>query len=159
MTQIHHKNKYMAYAAATQTVGKTQQIIMLYDGVIKLIQQSKDAIREQRIEDRYNLVLKASNIIHGLQGCLDFENGGEIAKILFSFYSTVDNKLFTIHRTNSIESCDSVIEDLKQMRDAWVAIDQQSLAKASAAPIEEAAEQAVAAIPANKEIPSIIVSA
>ncbi len=127
-----HKNKYQAYAAATQTVAKTQQIIMLYDGVIRLVQQAKEAISQRRIEDRYNLLIKASEIINGLQGCLDFENGKEIAGILFSFYSTVESRIFSIHRTNSLEVCDEVIADLKQMRDAWVAVDEKSLAEQAA---------------------------
>lgn len=152
------KNKYQAYAAATQTVAKTQQIIMLYDGIIKLIQQGKDAIREKRIEDRYNLLLKASNIVHGLQGCLDFENGGEIAKVLYSFYSSVDSKLFSVHRTNSIEACDEVINDLKQMRDAWAAVDEQVLAEQAPKPPETAAETPAPA-PSPGAAPSVVLSA
>lgn len=134
-----YKQQYRAYASATLTVGKTQQIILLYEGIIKLLQQAKDAIREKRIEDRYNLVIKASTIIHGLQGCLDFENGKEIANVLYSFYSSIDNRLFSIHRDNSLEICDSVIEDLKQMRDAWIAVDE---AEAAAAPVEQTLQPA-----------------
>jgi flagellar protein FliS len=118
------KHQYQAYVAATHTVGKTQQIIMLYDGVIRLVQQAKEAITEKRIEDRYNLLVKASSIIHGLQGCLDFESGQEIANVLYRFYSSVDSKLFSVHRDNSIETCDDIINDLKQMREAWVSIDE-----------------------------------
>lgn len=125
------KHQYQAYTAATQTVAKTQQILMLYDGVIRLIQQGKDAINENRIEDRYNLIMKASNIIHGLQGCLDFENGGDIANVLYGFYSSIDSQLFSIHRTNSTQTCDDVIASLKQMRDAWAAVDNQMLLQAA----------------------------
>lgn len=127
MIATTQKHKYQAYAAATQTVAKTQQIIMLYDGIIRLVQQAKEAIVEKRIEDRYNLLIKASSIIGGLQGCLDFENGKEIAGVLYSFYSSIDNRLFSVHRDNSLETCDQVISDLKQMRDAWVAVDEATL--------------------------------
>lgn len=119
--QRHH---YQAYATATQTVARTKQIVMLYDGVIRYVQQAKDAIREKRIEDRYHLLVKASDIIAGLQACLDFENGGEIARILFNFYSSVDGRIFSIHRDNSLQTCDEVIAELKQMRDVWHEIDQ-----------------------------------
>lgn len=120
------KNKYQAYATATQTVAPVRQIILLYEGTIRLVQQAKEAIAEKRIEDRYNLLIKASELIGGLQGCLDFDNGGEIAKILYSYYSSIDARLFAIHRTNSTEDCDGIIADLKQMRDAWNEIDQSS---------------------------------
>jgi flagellar biosynthetic protein FliS len=78
------KQKYQAYAAATQTVAGTRQVVMLYDGAIRFVQQAKEAIRERRIEDRYNLLMKASGIVSGLQNCLDFERGGKIAKISVS---------------------------------------------------------------------------
>jgi flagellar protein FliS len=117
------RQKYQAYASATQTVAKTQQIVMLYDGAIRYIQQAKEAIREKRIEDRYHLLVKAGEIIVGLQSCLDFENGKDIAKILYNFYSSIDSRLFAIHRSNSMEACDEVITELKQMREVWHEID------------------------------------
>lgn len=118
------KHKYQAYAAATQTVAKTRQIVLLYDGTIRFVQQAKDAIRDKRIEDRYHLIIRASDIIAGLQSCLDFEQGGDIAKLLYQFYASIETRLFSVHRTNSIETCDAIIADLKQMRDVWHEIDQ-----------------------------------
>src|SRR5665213_318826 len=105
-----HKTKYQAYAAATQTVAKTKQIVMLYDGVIRFLQQAKDAIGQKRIEDRSNLLIKASSIIQGLQACLDFEKGGDIAKVLYGFYTNVDLRILSIHRTNSLQTCEEVID-------------------------------------------------
>ncbi|MEZ5690674.1 MAG: flagellar protein FliS [Rickettsiales bacterium] len=113
------QQKYKAYAAATQTIAPVRQIILLYEAIIRCVQQSKEAINENRIEDRYNLLIKASNLIGGLQGCLDFDNGGDIARILYSYYASMDARIFSIHRTNSIEDCEAIVEDLKQMRDAW----------------------------------------
>ena len=121
-----HKQKYQAYAAATQTAPKTKQILMLYDGVIRLVQQAREAIREKRIEQRYRALARATDIIMGLQGCLDFENGGDVARILYNFYSTIDSHIFSIHRTNSMETCDEVIAELKKMRSAWQEIDQSA---------------------------------
>jgi flagellar secretion chaperone FliS len=124
--------KYQAYASATQTVAKTKQIVMLYDGAIRYIQQAKEAIREKRIEDRYRLLVKTGEIINGLQACLDFENGKEIARVLYQFYSSIDNRLFGIHRSNSIEECDEVIAELKQMREVWHEIDQGNIGETPA---------------------------
>ncbi len=117
------RNQYQAYAAATQTVAKTKQIVMLYDGAIRFIQQAKEAIQSKRIEDRYRLLTRASDVISGLQGCLDFENGGQIAKILYQYYGSIDRRIFSIQHNNSLETCDEVVEDLKQMRDVWQEID------------------------------------
>lgn len=142
------KQHYQAYAAATQTVARTRQIVMLYEGAIRFVQQAKEAIAEKRIEDRYHLLVRASDIIIGLQGCLDFENGGDIAKILYQYYSSIDSRIFSIHRDNSLQTCDDVIADLKRMRDVWHEIDQSSqhqspqAAVTAAAPVPEVAPSA-----------------
>jgi len=120
------KQKYQAYAAATQPVAPSRQIVLLYDGIIRCVQKAKDAIGEKRIEDRYNLLIKASELIGGLQGCLDFDKGGEIAKILYSYYAAIDARIFAIHRSNSEAECDEVLADLRQMRDAWAEIDRSA---------------------------------
>lgn len=126
------KHKYQAYAMATQTVAKTRQIVMLYDGAIRCVQQAKEAIRERRIEDRYHLLVRTSDIISGLQGCLDFENGGEVAKALYQFYASLDNRVFSLHRNHDPDICDGIIADLKQMRDVWHEIDRNTNQAATA---------------------------
>ena len=117
------KHHYQAYVQATHTAPKTKQVVMLYDGAIRFVQQAKEAISDQRIEDRYHLLVKATEVIYGLQGALDFENGGRVARILYNYYSTIDMKLFSIQHSNSLSTCDEVIEELKQMRDVWAEID------------------------------------
>ena len=132
------KHQYKAYASATQTVAKTKQIVMLYEAIIRYMQQVKEAISDKRIEDRYNLLVKSSEIIFGLQSCLDFENGKDIARILYNFYASIDSRLFSIHRTNSIETCDEIIAELKQMRDVWREIDESTSKEGSEESKQEA---------------------
>ncbi|MCQ6468560.1 flagellar export chaperone FliS, partial [Vibrio parahaemolyticus] len=81
---------YKAYAAANMTVGKTRQVVMLYDGVMRFVQQAIEAIKKEDYETRYNLLVKSSEIITGMQNSLDFENGGEIAKLLYDYYASID---------------------------------------------------------------------
>lgn len=158
---MSQKKKYQAYAAATQTVARTRQIVMLYDGAIRFMQQAKESIHDRRIEDRYHQLVKASGIVNGLQGCLDFEHGGDIAKVLYSFYATLDSKIFSIHRTNSMETCDEVIADLKQMRDVWQEID-QNMTAAESAPASQPASNPVSETelpPPESNTPNITLSA
>ena len=88
------------------------------------------------------MLVKTSDIVHGLQACLDFENGKEIAGVLHSFYSSVDTRLFSVHRSNSADTCDEVITDLKKMRDAWINVDEQVLENAAPTPAPSAAAEA-----------------
>jgi flagellar secretion chaperone FliS len=129
---MQSKQQYQAYANATQTVAKTRQIVMLYDGVISFLQQAKIALQEKRIEDRYNLLVKASAIINGLQACLDFEKGEQIAKVLYNFYADVGGRIFSVHRTQNVQTLDDAIADLKKMRDVWNEIDEGDAAAAEA---------------------------
>ena len=114
---------HQAYSQAFHTVGKTRQVVMLYDGMIRFLRQAREAIMEKRIEDRFNLLVKASDVVLGLQACLDFEQGGHVARILYDFYSSVDSRILTIQRTNDLGLCDELITELKEMREAWSTID------------------------------------
>lgn len=116
-------SQYQAYAAAALTVGKVRQVVMLYDGTIRLIQQAIDAIKQQDFETRYNTIAKATEIVSGLQNSLDFEQGGDVSKILYDYYASIDARLFTVHRSNSIVMCEQIIKELKMMRNAWDSID------------------------------------
>ncbi|MDE3015906.1 MAG: flagellar export chaperone FliS [Pseudomonadota bacterium] len=123
---MSHKYKYQAYAAATQTVARTKQIVLLYDGVIRLVQQAREAIHGQRIEDRFQLLTRASDIITGLQCCLDFDKGGDVARTLHHFYIDINARIFSVHRSNSLDTCNEIVAELKQMRDTWQEIDENS---------------------------------
>jgi len=117
-------NEYTAYKNNTGMVRKTRQIVMLYEGVIKYVQHTKEAIEKNDIETRYNSITKACDIINGLQLSLDFENGDEIAKLLYDYYAGLDSRLSSVHFSNDIKICEACIDQLKTMRDAWEEIDQ-----------------------------------
>ncbi len=115
--------KLDAYRNASFTVSKTRQIVMLYDGIVRFLQQAKCAMTEGRIEDRFTLLSKASAIVTGLQGCLDFEQNAEVSTTLYDYYAQCEADIFSLQRTSSVEQCDLVIAQLKTMREAWNAID------------------------------------
>ena len=117
--------QYNAYNMASQTVPKTRQVVMLYYGATRFLKQARQAIDENRIEDRFHLLNKASEVIVGLQACLDFENGGEIAQILFDYYSSIDARILYVQRKNDGKILDAVIAEVKKMRDAWYDIDEK----------------------------------
>tara|TARA_B100001123_G_scaffold430776_1_gene551296 strand:+ start:2451 stop:2846 length:396 start_codon:yes stop_codon:yes gene_type:complete len=117
------KNPYAAYSTATQTVAKTRQVVMLYDGIIRNLRQAVEAIEAKDYETRYNRLHKASEITIGLQMSLDFDSGGKTAQTLYDFYAYVDATLMRLQRTNNVEECQALIEEVKKMRDVWDEID------------------------------------
>lgn len=130
-----------AYTRATHTVAKTRQVVMLYDGAIRFLSQAQEAMEQKAIEQRYIKLTKASEIIMGLQGCLDFESGGDSARILYDFYTMIDLRIFELHRTNDAKACAQVIAELKTMRDVWDKIDRAEDAIVSAAAAASAVEE------------------
>ena len=141
--------KYQAYANAAMTVGKTRQVVMLYDGAIRFVQQAVEAIKREDYEARYNLITKTNAIISGLQNSLDHENGGEIAKLLHDYYASIDARLFAVHRSNDTAVLASVLKELRMMRDAWQEIDQVNSEKKRVAH-----EEPAPALPAGHEAAS-----
>ncbi len=119
---IHHR-AVAAYGQAAETIPPLRQIVMLYDGAILRLQEAKRAIAEDRIEDRHRAVSKAAAIVEALQGCLDFERGGELATHLDRFYTYVGFRMRQIDVRNDATICDELIARLGEMRGSWEAIE------------------------------------
>lgn len=117
------QNPYKAYSQASHTVPKTRQVVMLYDGMIRNLKQAMEAMRENRIEDRYHKLVRVSEILLGLQMSLDFDQGQEAAQVLYDFYSYTDTRIMQLHRTNDLSACQQIIDDIREMRDIWNRID------------------------------------
>ncbi len=126
--------QYSAYGAANETVSKSQQIVMLYDGIIKFTRKARESIEENKIEERFNNLQRACKIILGLQFSLDFDNGGEISQILSNFYNAMDLRIMALNRSNSLEDLDKILNEIKIMRDAWNEIDQKNKTEKLEAP-------------------------
>lgn len=122
MDMLRHK----AYQQASHTVAKTRQVVMLYDGMIRFMNQAKEAIESgdiMRIEERYQKLTKVTDIIAGLQACLDFNAGQEMSSVLYSFYASIERRVFNLHHAPDATVCAQIIAELKEMREVWNTID------------------------------------
>lgn len=128
--------RYKAYSKAAHTVAKTRQVVMLYDGIIRFMSQAKEAMENNEIERRFKTLSRSSEIIAGLQACLDFDAGGETAQVLSDFYSAIDMRIFQLHRTNDPAEAQALIVELKSMREVWNGIDHGSNPQAAEKPAE-----------------------
>lgn len=118
-------NNIQAYKNAFANVDKVNQVIMLFDAAVTSLQQAKQAIVDKKIEERFNKISKAFQIITGLRDSLDHTNGGEVAAVLADWYSGTALRIITINRTLDLNLCDMCIDHIKQMRDAWVEVEKQ----------------------------------
>jgi flagellar secretion chaperone FliS len=108
-----------AYGRAAQTIPPVRQVVMLYDGALRRLREARQAILEERIEDRFLAVQKASALIDGLHACLDFERGGDIAPLLDRMYGYIGLRLQQINIRQDPAICDELITQLGELRRAW----------------------------------------
>jgi flagellar protein FliS len=92
---------------------------MLLDGFIETINKAEVQIQKNDIEGKAKSLIKASNIIMGLQTSLDVENGGEIAKNLNELYTYISRRVFEINLQNDVKIIDEVRDLINSIRDAW----------------------------------------
>lgn len=121
-----------AYQAASTTVTPAMAIVMLYDGAMKFLALAKNAIAEDRIEQRFHFVARSHAIIHGLQCQIDFVAGGEIARSLDQYYDYLQHRMIQINIKNDPNICDELIDRLREMRESWATIAKSSTSSATA---------------------------
>ena len=128
----------MAYTNAISTYRETrvktasqgQLIIMLYDEAVKHLDRGLELLdlnnrgkkNPGNIEKISKSILKAQEIITELTVSLDFEQGGEIAKNLFSLYTWFNKELLESNIHQDIKRITAVRNLLGELRSAWTEI-------------------------------------
>ncbi len=109
--------------AAVASATPHQLIQMLYDGLLERIAQMKGAIEQKNIELKNNKVNQAISILFGLREALDQENEEEISGRLDGLYDYVQRRLWESHMKNNPELLDECTSLIKEISDAWKAIE------------------------------------
>lgn len=122
---------------AVLTASPGQLVLMLYDGALKSMALAKDAMERtdddpRRIELINHQLQKAQNIILELQGGLNFEVGGEVAKTLYRLYDYHHRRLFEANLRKELSPLIEVEGLLRSLRDAWA----EMLTKQEPEPVE-----------------------
>ncbi len=123
-----------AYGQAVETIPPAKQIVMLYDGILREIANARSAIGERRVNERYLAVRKATTIIEALQGCLDHENGGDIAPQLDQLYTYFIFRLQAINVEDDPLICDELLARIGELRASWATLAGSNAAMAPSPP-------------------------
>jgi len=107
-----------------------QLIQMLFDGLIESLSTAKGHIERGSINDKSKSLARAGRIVVGLQGALDFEKGGDIARNLNELYNYVTRRLFHVNAHNDLGALSEVHNLMDEIRQAWQVV--PSLVPASA---------------------------
>lgn len=95
---MYGKNAHAAYQSVqVTTTDRGRLLLMMYEGAIKFLKQSKAGLEANDIAKFCRFLSKAQAIIAELMNTLDFEKGGSIARDLDRLY---DFMLFYLTEAN-----------------------------------------------------------
>ena len=110
-----------------KTASQGQLLLMLYDEAIKQLDRSLELLKLNnsgkknpgRIEHIGKSIMKAQDIITELMVSLDFEQGEEIAKNLFSLYTWFNRELLEANIAQDTQRIMIVRDMLNDLRAVW----------------------------------------
>jgi flagellar protein FliS len=137
---MYGKNPHSTYKSVQViTTDKGRLLLMLYEGAIKFLKQSKEGLVQQDISKFCRFLSKGQAIISELMNSLDFEKGGDIARDLDRLY---DFMLFYLTEANlrkDVEKVEKVINLLEVIYSAY-----KEIIEKDRLPKEDSGEQAFA---------------
>jgi flagellar protein FliS len=99
------------------------RVVLLYEQLIQDVGQAIAAVKNQQVELRTNAIDHALLVLAMLQGSLDLDHGGEVARNLDRFYGLVRSRLLDAQ----IEASDRILEEqralLLSLRAAWLEVE------------------------------------
>ena len=96
-----------------------QLIQMLFDGLIESLATARGHMERGSISEKSKALARAGRIVVGLQGALDFEKGGDIARNLNDLYAYVTRRLFHVNANNDLAALQEVHNLMNEIRTAW----------------------------------------
>ena len=105
--------------AGVATANNVQLIQMLFDGLLESLSSARGHIQHNNIQEKSKAIARASRIVLGLQGALDFERGGDLATNLNELYSYITRRLFHVNAHNDVAVLDEIYGLMQEIRDAW----------------------------------------
>lgn len=111
-------NPYEVYQKNQVSTAKPEELtLMLYNGGIKFLQQSKMAIESKDFAKANSLIMKTQDIITELMVTLNREY--EISESLFNLYEYMKQRLVEANMKKDIEILDEVIGMIQELRTTW----------------------------------------
>jgi flagellar protein FliS len=107
---------------AVQGATPLELVVMLYDGTIAALHRTMTAIDANDIEKKVAHLNKALSIIVQLEGTLDFERGGEVAKTLKNLYVYARARALQASIQNSKEMLAALAQQFSTVRESWAQV-------------------------------------
>jgi flagellar protein FliS len=95
-------------------------VVILFDVAIDDMRRAASAIQAGDIEERAKAIRHAMLVLQQLQGTLDFERGGEVARRFEQFYNLIRGKLLESQLRNSPQLMGQQIQFMAEVRECWM---------------------------------------
>jgi flagellar secretion chaperone FliS len=119
-TNMLSSNPYNKYKETSiNTAPPAKLLLMLYDGIIKLLHQAVSALEDNNIVLTNEILKKVQAIIIELMVTLDMEKGGEIATNLYRLYDFYLNEVIQANIKKDVQRLNPVIGFFQQFRETW----------------------------------------
>ncbi len=116
--------------SAVSGASPLQLVIMLYDGALRFMEAGRHAMLKREVYQQNDNLTKAQRIISELLSTLDLQQGGEVAKNLFSIYTYVYDKLVEANLEDKPEIVEECTTILSELRESWVELEKRFRASA-----------------------------
>ena len=94
-------------------------IQMLFDGLTDTLVAAQGHLAHGAIQEKGKCIARASRIVIGLQGSLDFAKGGELAQNLNDLYNYVTRRLIFANAHNDMAVLQEIHGLMTEIRSAW----------------------------------------
>lgn len=111
-------------------------VVMLYEGATTVLERAVAAIEAHDIEKKCKHLKGALAIIVQLEGTLDFQRGGEVARELKAFYMHARAQVTKANIENSAGILRSLIEEFTTLCEAWRAAEHRLASQNTGPPAE-----------------------
>ncbi len=107
-----------------RTAGQGQMIVMLYDEVIKQLDEAVSLLDQEtkKLDTVHNAIVKSQECITELTVGLDLEKGGQLAQTLFDLYRYFHSELTDANMQKDPARLRAVRRMMNELRTAWVQI-------------------------------------
>ncbi len=132
-------NPYLRNAVMTARPEQLQ--LMLYDGAIRFASQAREAIEKREIENSFNLLTRAQNIVREMENGLRHEVSPELCGQMASLYRFVFGKLVDANVHKDLQAVDDALKVLRHQRETWAILaDKVQKAQHAELPVMQQAE-------------------
>jgi len=100
-------------------------VVALYDNALKSLHRARKAIEANDIGGRTHHLNHVLLIVAHLQGNLDMERGGEVAKTLMQFYTYARARILEASLTNSSKKLTDLASHFSNLRGAWQIVEKE----------------------------------